>query len=348
MVGDSGALIQLNLDEFVLFEGLSECCPNEGEVYAPGFFTNDKQQSGWFKSDRQKTLSCAELGALVGTNWSTPSLKWSEPNLQEFEKYFKQSQAKFQTGELEKIVPVVFAEALVTESSGLAEFFLHALANGPRNTMAYAFWREGDAIFGLTPELLFDVSSEGKIETMALAGTRPLADDERKPLLQDEKELKEHRFVVDAIVRKLTELGTVELEKITTMDLPTLQHLCTRIELLPKNTLSFSQLVYALHPTPALGGVPAAASWQQLQKWNETRPRHRFGAPFGIRLDDGRGRCVVAIRCIQVVGKRSGKRSDQRLLLGSGCGLVSESELPREWDELSRKRQSVLLQMGLS
>ena len=126
----------------------------------------------------------------------------------------------------------------------------------------------------------------------------------------------------------------------TTLDLPTLQHLHTPISVALQSETKFEEVVQGLHPTPALGGTPAATAWRLLGDWNQEEPRYRFGAPFGARLDTGESVCLVEIRNIQWV--------NGEWLLGSGCGLVEDSELDREWDELFHKRQSVLKLLGLS
>ncbi|MCM2323032.1 MAG: chorismate-binding protein, partial [Oligoflexia bacterium] len=111
----------------------------------------------------------------------------------------------------------------------------------------------------------------------------------------------------------------------------------------------FERLARALHPTAALGAFPRPAGWEWLQSRPGARNRKRFGAPFGLLWSPGtpgtagqcelEATCVVAIRNIQWEG--------ERVVLGSGCGLIAESVLEREWDELSLKRESVKRMMGL-
>ena len=89
-----------------------------------------------------------------------------------------------------------------------------------------------------------------------------------------------------------------------------------------------------LHPTPALGVSPRKLGFDEIARWDDVTLRGRYGAPFGVLLPGTEGmRCFVAIRGVQW--------QDGSVLLGSGCGVVSESVLEREWKELELKRASV-------
>lgn len=70
--------------------------------------------------------------------------------------------------------------------------------------------------------------------------------------------------------------------------------------------------------------------------------RKRFGAPFGALNETGQGICWVAIRGLQWFGEGTG-----RVLLGAGCGVTSQSELAREWNELLLKLDSAKAALGI-
>ena len=67
--------------------------------------------------------------------------------------------------------------------------------------------------------------------------------------------------------------------------------------------------------------------------------RGRFGAPFGLRLPSGAGRCVVAIRCAQY---RAGW-----LEIWAGCGVVPMSQYEEEWEEVRQKMHAVRTLWGV-
>src|SRR5688572_28381128 len=61
--------------------------------------------------------------------------------------------------------------------------------------------------------------------------------------------------------------------------------------------------------------------------------RRTFGAPFGVEREDRSALALVAIRNVQWEG--------ERVRVGSGAGLLPESELDREFEELRQKRDQV-------
>ena len=163
---------------------------------------------------------------------------------------------------------------------------------------------------------------------MALAGSAP---NPGPNLMTDPKELKEHEFVVKAL-RETFEGFFIE-ERISFKEKPfnQLKHLCTLLEGQLSKNQSFEELCRLLHPTPALGGYPAKKAFQWLKK--EQQNRKIFASPFGFSDGKGKGFCVPAIRGIQWdFGK---------VIVGSGCGIVKESLLQKEWHELFLKRESI-------
>ena len=93
------------------------------------------------------------------------------------------------------------------------------------------------------------------------------------------------------------------------------------------------ELVAALHPTPAVGGVPTDAA----MRWIATReqaPRGWYAAPFGWFDAQGDGRFVVALR--------SGLIAGDHAYVYAGAGVVRDSEPAAEYDETELKMQPVL------
>ena len=109
---------------------------------------------------------------------------------------------------------------------------------------------------------------------------------------------------------------------------------------LARQPLDFETVARRLHPTPALGVYPrgsAGAAW--LATIDPHGDRKRFGAPFGLRLPSGGGRCVVAIRNLQYAAGR--------LEIWAGCGVVSLSRYEDEWQEVLQKIQAVRVLWGV-
>src|SRR5206468_3655166 len=175
----------------------------------------------------------------------------------------------------------------------------------------------------------------------ALAGTRTI--DRAQELLRDPKELREHRLVVDDIIRRLAPFGNVEIGAIGILELPSIAHLVTRIrfeESGGSEKMSFAEMVRRLHPTAALGVSPRTdAGLRWLREADRGVKRRSFGAPFGLEREDRSAIAVVAIRNVQWNGSA--------VRVGSGAGLLLESRLEREFEELRQKRDQVKALFGV-
>jgi len=195
------------------------------------------------------------------------------------------------------------------------------------------------SFLGATPETL--VSLRGRtVETAALAGTtgrgETPAEDEwlADELLSDEKNVHEHELVVDAICEQLSpftaSISTAEREL---KRLATVQHLHTPITAELASDRHVLDLVEALHPTPAVGGLPPDAALDTIR---ETEPFDRgwYAAPVGWLDASGNGTFAVALRSAVV-------EPDEATLF-AGVGIVADSDPDREWDEVQLKYRPIL------
>ncbi len=298
-------------------------------VYAPDFSLKDRQPWWSYKHINEIDLESAD----------PEGLSFVEPDFVQFEEQYNKFQEGFRGGSLKKIVPVVFS----TSSVGAIEsFILKRLSflsqNQSEALIPYGMWSKVDGIIGLTPELLFKVEGR-KLTTMALAGTAHGTYTSDPAFFSDPKENAEHDIVVNSLVEQLSSFGKVAIGKKTIHRLPLIKHLKTSLEVELNDDIDFEQIVQKLHPTPALGVYPN----DQLEVWEEELSpgfdRRRYGAPFGWIDPQGNFECYVAIRNIQWM--------NSSIFLGSGCGIVPESDLGREWDELRMKRDHVRGILGL-
>ncbi|AFK19240.2 isochorismate synthase [Haloferax mediterranei ATCC 33500] len=197
----------------------------------------------------------------------------------------------------------------------------------------------GASFFGATPERL--VSLRGReVETGALAGTtgRGDTDDEDEwladELLSSEKDSHEHELVAETIREQLDPLSAeIRVGDRGIRKLATVQHLWTPIDATLERDEHVLSLVDALHPTPAVGGLPPAAALDVIR---ETEPFDRgwYAAPVGWFDADGDGSFAVAIRSAIV--------DDTLATLFAGVGLVADSDPDAEWDEVQLKYRPIL------
>ena len=197
----------------------------------------------------------------------------------------------------------------------------------------------GSAFFGATPERL--VALRGRtVETDALAGTTgrgetPTEDEWlAEELLADPKNVHEHDLVADTVREQLEPFAaSIAAGERRVRRLATVQHLHTPITAELNADCHVLDLVEALHPTPAVGGLPPDRA---LETIHDTEPFDRgwYAAPVGWIDAAGNGAFAVAIR--------SAVTTPRRATLFAGVGLVADSEPDREWDEVQLKYRPIL------
>lgn len=218
---------------------------------------------------------------------------------------------------------------------------LRRLARGLRSSTRFAFRHRaasgsaaGDVTFlGATPERL--VSKRGtRLETEALAGTMEAGGEHAAELLGSGKNRHEQQLVTDSIVRRLRPLCTrLEVaDRPTVRELRDILHLHTPIRGVLAGDHHVLDLVKALHPTPAVGGVPTPEAMRWIRD-NESHPRGWYAAPIGWLDARGDGEFYVALRSCVVAG-------DQAFLY-AGAGIVGDSDPLAELRETELKTHAL-------
>ncbi|MEO8034883.1 MAG: chorismate-binding protein [Acidobacteriota bacterium] len=319
------------------FEQLPFRRPERPAFFITDFFLDDPHP--WRHPATWEELAVEELAARF-EGIDPPHVDWAPLELAAWRPLFDSALAVMQRGDLKKIVPVLFENGQVDRGDHWG-FFLRHLANLAPGTWAYGYSYQSHGLVGATPEVLFR-SENRAYATMALAGTRPLA--RAMELFSDPKELREHRLVVDDIIRRLAPFGNVEVGSLDVLRLPAIAHLATPIRFQESGgseKMSFSEMIRRLHPTAALGASPRNVVGERwLREADRGVKRRSFGAPFGVEREDRSALALVAIRNVQW---NSGE-----LRIGSGAGLLLESDLEREFEELRQKRQTVKALFGLA
>lgn len=295
------------------------------------FFVQDFALTGalpWRIPARCEVLATAEFAARCG-GAAMPECGWEAPDAGPFSAVFQEIMAAIHSGLFEKTVPAVIetGTAAVPPQAGL----MAAVARQVAPLLAYGFVEDASGFAGATPELLFSLHGRS-LRTMALAGTARC--DDREVFAVDEKEIREHEYVAQTLVSKLTDLGVLRRHPRTILDLGSIVHFLTDIEVELDEPLCPEVLIRRMHPTPALGPLPRTAeTLGMLLRWRERLGcPAEFGAPFGVWCG-GRFDSVVAIRGIWWRGRQ--------LTLPAGCGIIEASRLVNEWRELRLKRESV-------
>lgn len=193
---------------------------------------------------------------------------------------------------------------------------------------AHAFPR-GGVLLGATPESLVSFV-DGKVTSDALAGT-----DWREGLLEDDKNLHEHRLVVNAIVRALEPVcAFLEIPaRPNIFRLQELRHLRSVIRGSTHPGITLFDLVERLHPTPAVGGAPTRRALEWLARHGDARRGWYSGATGWIGFN-GDGEFAVALRCAWLNGVEAE--------LFAGAGVVAGSDPQNELEETEAKLNAML------
>lgn len=318
------------------FEQLPFRRPDRPAFFITDFFLDDPHP--WRHPATWEELSIDEFAARFPAA-EAPHIEWETLTIDRWRELFTSAQESMARGDFKKIVPVFFEQGTMARGEHWG-WFLRRLPLLPRGTWAYGYSYQSHGLVGATPEVLFRSDGRG-YATMALAGTRPIA--RAAELLRDPKELLEHRLVVDDIVRRLAPFGNVEVSALGVLELPAIAHLATPIrfeESGGSEKMSFAEMVRRLHPTAALGVSPRTQAGERwLREADRGIKRRSFGAPFGVEREDRFALALVAIRNVQWQA--------ERIRVGAGAGLLAESRLEREFDELRQKRETVKSLFGI-
>ena len=308
---------------------------SEPPADATAFYCNDYALSDpcpWKIPERVERVRClADIG-IVAEEYA---IEWNELETEGFAKVFAEINEMISRGVMEKSVPVATQRGTFVQGRGRDLLVSMKPLGSPFYT--YGWRREGLGFCGATPEVLFELSGK-KLSTMALAGTAKT--EEREVFAVDGKEIREHEFVAQTLVAKLSDIGSVSRGQRSMLDLGQLVHFHTPIEVELFNDRTVDDLIHRLHPTPALGPLPRTEETMgMLAEWRERLGCPPcFGAPFGL-LQDGVFTSVVAIR-----GVHWGR---EQVSIPSGCGVIEASRLVNEWRELRLKRDAVKETLGL-
>lgn len=208
------------------------------------------------------------------------------------------------------------------------------------NSFQFGFQFSPDSAFiSCTPERLFRRVGR-QLSTEALAGTTIRGDNKQtdqqlaQQLLNDNKNSHENRLVMKDIVNALTPLSnTITADETATIFKQShIQHLHRAISAELNSGVNDLQILHALHPTPAVGGIPKTSALAFIRQ-NEGYSRGWYAGACGYFNED-ESEFAVAIRSALITPKQ--------IKLFAGAGIVTGSEADAEWRELENKLTTIL------
>lgn len=190
---------------------------------------------------------------------------------------------------------------------------------------------------GATPEVLLDVQNDD-ITTMSLAGTALFKENENHDW--GAKELEEQQFVTSQILTSLKQVGAtgITTQPLETVRAGAVQHLRTIINAtMPYN--KHAAMVAALHPTPAICGLPTQQALDFIIK-NEGYDRSFYTGYLGIvEPSVQKATYYVNLRCMQL--------QHHEATIYVGGGITAQSNAQAEVEETIHKSQTMGVLLNL-
>lgn len=261
---------------------------------------------------------------------------------------------KLTSGELEKVV-LSRGEQVALKNSDPVRLFKDLLQNYPTAFVYLWYHPEVGCWLGATPETLLKVEGN-RFKTMALAGTQKF--EGNMEVNWGEKEKQEQLFVTGSILENLENVGVnldgVQKSEVYTAKAGNLLHLRTDISgRLNDPKAGLKKIVSALHPTPAVCGLPKEKAKEfilseegydrelytgflgelNLQK-NVQRSRNRRNVEnLAYRSIKKESALFVNLRCMKLEGDTAN--------IFVGGGITKDSNPEAEWEETVNKAQTM-------
>lgn len=295
-------------------------------------------QTLWHELQTLRSLRDRRLPRIAEETAATP--QWQVSDAEPFKAAVAEALGLIEQSQLSKIVLAHTIEATASQPFRT----IASLANLRRiHNDCYTFLVSnggGQTFMGASPERLIGIRDR-ELLTDALAGSAPrgatpLTDRQlTRKLFNSTKERHEHQVVIDFITQHLARLDLTPRfsNQPSIRQLSNIQHLWTPIRAnLPAGTQPLDVLA-ALHPTPAVAGVPRDRACEHIRRW-EPFERSLYAAPLGWIDARGNSEFIVGIRSALIEGTRA--------CLYAGAGIVAGSNPDRELAEIQLKLQALL------
>ena len=216
------------------------------------------------------------------------------------------------------------------------ELFLRACQLYPRMFIALVQTPQSGMWLTATPEILLEgIGDEWR--TIALAGTMKLEGEqltgEGETLTWSIKNIEEQRIVATYIAECLEQFTSdFREEGPRTVRAANLVHLRSDFTFTLPADRGIGSLLQALHPTPAVCGLPKRAAFDFIVHHEHT-PRRYYSGFMGPLSMDGSTHLYVSLRCMSI--------DDAGFHLYAGGGLLKNSTEEQEWQETEAKLETM-------
>ncbi len=213
------------------------------------------------------------------------------------------------------------------------------------NPSPYLYFLEmdGTTLVGTSPEVLVRLEEE-TVTVRPIAGTRPRGatprEDRRlaEELKADEKELAEHRMLVDLgrnDVGKVSRFGSVSVPELMAVERYShVMHLVSQVEGKLRPGLSAMDVFRACFPAGTVSGAPKIRAMEIIDELEPAKRGTYAGAVGyfgfgGMSMDT-----AITIRTVLLTGGKA--------FVQAGAGIVADSDPAREYEETLNKARALL------
>ena len=231
----------------------------------------------------------------------------------------------------EKLVLSRSATYPLKEDFSPVDAFVTASNNYPRMMISLCHIPDCGTWIGSTPEIILS-GQHPSWQTVALAGTMQI-EDEYIPTQWSPKNQKEQRIVSDYIYKILKSFKSkVEQKGPYTARAGHLVHLKTDFLFSLKNADHLGDLLEALHPTPAVCGLPKEEAYQFILN-HERHDRSYYSGIVGWLDPEFITNLYVNLRCMHIANGQA--------TLYAGGGILHSSTAESEWEETQIKMNTM-------
>ncbi|MDN4493294.1 anthranilate synthase component I [Ureibacillus aquaedulcis] len=240
------------------------------------------------------------------------------------------------------IFQVVLSQRFKTDFSGNPFSLYRRLRTS--NPSPYMFYLEldGYTILGTSPESLVKVENR-KVTTNPIAGTKPrgktVEEDENLAdlLIHDEKEIAEHRMLVDLgrnDIGRVSKIGTVQVAKYMNIErYKHVMHIVSEVTGELNEDAHVLDVLTSCLPAGTVSGAPKIRAMQIINGLEQLK-RGVYSGAIGYISGNGNMDLALAIRTMIV--------KDEKAFVQAGAGIVYDSIPESEYEETINKAKALL------
>lgn len=335
----------------------TEIAQTEGDIAEFASCTELNRRSGFVVAPFQVTADCpillirpdhiARYPIEEDGETTAKAVNSCQPHREYYSADFAAFHDQLTAGTFRKIVLARHATLSPNRQIAPKKLFMLACQHYPRLFIALVALPNGDFWLTATPEILLEgIGTDWR--TIALAGTMQLKDDELQgegeTMRWSTKNIQEQHYVATYIADTLSRLHlSYQEEGPRTVRAANLVHLRSDFTFSLTDTSCIGDLLHALHPTPAVCGLPREEAFRFIISHEHTDRQYYSGfmGPMNLVTPQSplSSHIYVSLRCMQIC--------PDVYHLYAGGGLLKDSVEESEWQETEAKMQTMKSLLGI-